>query len=223
MSKSKKERQQDKKEQRQMQVKDRPAVKATEEKNVIVEAKKEDAVENGEIKMNFYSAMSMITTLVTAAAAVISMIIAARGFYYILQTIYDETQTDILFLNDKLLEIKYNPSIRAFLYIMGFLLVVQVILSLAGTVTAINPNKKPLLSVSSVMIVLAAATLVLYVFNYTKTADITTFFSRVESHKQTGLYTMYLYVLILNLICAVLNLAGQQYGLKLYKKTGRTC
>ena len=30
-------------------------------------------------------------------------------------------------------------------------------------------------------------------------------------------------VLILNLICAVLNLAGQQYGLKLYKKTGRTC
>ena len=106
---------------------------------------------------------------------------------------------------------------------MGFLLVVQVILSLAGTVTAINPTKKPLLSVSAVMIVLAAATLVLYVFNYTKTADITTLFSRVESHKQTGLYTMYLYVLILNLICAVLNLAGQQYGLKLYKKTGRTC
>ena len=215
MSKSKKERQQDKKEQRQAQVKDRPAVKATEEKTVIAEAKKEDAVENGEIKMNFYSAMSMITTLVTAAAAVISMIIAARGFYYILQTIYDETQTDILFLNDKLLEIKYNPSIRIFLYIMGFLLVVQVILSLAGTVTAISPDKKPLLFVSAVMIVLAAATLVLYVFNYTKTADITTLFSRVESHKQTGLYTMYLYVLILNLICAVLNLAGQQYGLKL--------
>lgn len=217
MSKSKKERQQEKKEQRQTQVKE------IQEKPVAVEVKKEEAVENGEIKMNFYSAMSMITTLMTAASAVISMIIAARGFYYILQTIYDEEQTDILFLNDKLLEIQYNPSIRIFLYIMGLMLVVQVILSLVGTVTAINPGKKPLFSVSVVMVVLAAGTLALYVLDYTKTVDITNLFSRVESHKQIGLYTIYLYVLIANLICAVLNLVGQQYGLKMYKKTGRTC
>lgn len=217
MSKSKKERQQEKKEQRQTQVKE------IQEKPAAVEVKKEEAVENGEIKMNFYSAMSMITTLMTAASAVISMIIAARGFYYILQTIYDEEQTDILFLNDKLLEIQYNPSIRIFLYIMGLMLVVQVILSLVGTVTAINPGKKPLFSVSVVMVVLAAGTLALYVLDYTKTVDITNLFSRVESHKQIGLYTIYLYVLIANLICAVLNLVGQQYGLKMYKKTGRTC
>lgn len=223
MSKSKKERQQEKKEQRQTQVKETPTGKATQEKPAAVEVKKEEAAANGEIKMNFYSAMSMITTLMTAASAVISMIIAARGFYYILQTIYDEEQTDILFLNDKLLEIQYNPAIRIFLYIMGLLLIVQVILSLVGTVTAINPGKKPLVSVSVIMVVLAAGTLVLYVLGYTKTADITNLFSRVESHKQIGLYTIYLYVLIANLICAVLNLVGQQYGLKIYKKTGRTC
>ena len=48
-------------------------------------------------------------------------------------------------------------------------------------------------------------------------------FSRVEMHKQIGLYTIYLYVLIANLVCAVVNLFGQMHGLKKKKKTGSTC
>ena len=173
--------------------------------------------------MNFYSGMSMVMTIMAAASAVVAMVVATRGFYYILQTLYDETQTDIVLLSDNLVAANFSPSIRIFLYVMGLLLAVQVVLSLVSTITAINPKKKPLFSISVAMTVLAVAALVLYLVGHAKTGDIANMFSRVEMHKRMGLYTVYLYVLIANLVCAVVNLFGQIYGLKLYKKTGRTC
>ena len=225
MSKSKKERQQEKKELRQAQEKAQPkqpqAEKKPEPKSV--EAKNAQPETAADVKMNFYSGMSMIMTIMAAASAVVAMIVAARGFYYILQTLYDETQTDIVLLSDNLVAADFSPSIRIFLYVMGLLMAVQVVLSLVGTVTAINPKKKPLFPISVAMTVLAVAALVLYLVGNAKTGDIANMFSRVEMHKQIGLYTIYLYVLIANLVCAVVNLFGQMYGLKLYKKTGSTC
>lgn len=225
MSKSKKERQQEKKDQRQAQEKAQPKQPVTEKKAEPkpVEVKKEQPEAVTDVKMNFYSGMSMVMTIMAAASAVVAMLVAARGFYYILQTLYDETQTDIVLLSDNLVAADFSPSIRIFLYVMGLLMAVQVVLSLVGTVTAINPKKKPLFPISVAMTVLAVATLVLYLVGHAKTGDIANMFSRVEMHKQMGLYTIYLYVLIANLVCAVVNLFGQIYGLKLYKKTGRTC
>lgn len=225
MSKSKKERQQEKMNQRQAQEKLQPkqpeAEKKTETKPV--EAKKEQPDAAADVKMNFYSGMSMVMTIMAAASAVVAMIVAARGFYYILQTLYDETQTDIVLLSDNLIAADFSPSIRIFLYVMGLLMAVQVVLSLVGTVTAINPKKKPLLPLAVAMTVLAVATLVLYLVGHSQAGDIANMFARVETHKHMGLYTIYLYVLIANLACAVVNLFGQMYGLKLYKKTGKTC
>lgn len=225
MSKSKKERQQEKKELRQAQEKAQPKQPVAEKKAEPkpVEAKKEQPETAADVKMNFYSGMSMVMTIMAAASAVVAMIVAARGFYYILQTLYDETQTDIVLLSDNLVAADFSPSIRIFLYVMGLLMAVQVVLSLVGTVTAINPKKKPLFPISVAMTILAVATLVLYLIGHSKTGDIANMFSRVEMHKQIGLYTIYLYVLIANLVCAVVNLFGQMYGLKLYKKTGSTC
>ena len=225
MSKSKKERQQEKKELRQAQEKAQPKQPQAEKKPEPkpVEAKNAQPETAVDVKMNFYSGMSMIMTIMAAASAVVAMIVAARGFYYILQTLYDETQTDIVLLSDNLVAADFSPSIRIFLYVMGLLMAVQVVLSLVGTVTAINPKKKPLFPISVAMTVLAVAALVLYLVGNAKTGDIANMFSRVEMHKQIGLYTIYLYVLIANLVCAVVNLFGQMYGLKLYKKTGSTC
>ena len=225
MSKSKKERQQEKKELRQAQEKAQPKQPQAEKKPEPkpVEAKIAQPETAADVKMNFYSGMSMIMTIMAAASAVVAMIVAARGFYYILQTLYDETQTDIVLLSDNLVAADFSPSIRIFLYVMGLLMAVQVVLSLVGTVTAINPKKKPLFPISVAMTVLAVAALVLYLVGHAKTGDIANMFSRVEMHKQIGLYTIYLYVLIANLVCAVVNLFGQMYGLKLYKKTGSTC
>ena len=219
MSKSKKERQQEKKELRQAQEKAQPKQPQAEKKPEPkpVEAKNAQPETAADVKMNFYSGMSMIMTIMAAASAVVAMIVAARGFYYILQTLYDETQTDIVLLSDNLVAADFSPSIRIFLYVMGLLMAVQVVLSLVGTVTAINPKKKPLFPISVAMKVL------LYLVGHAKTGDIANMFSRVEMHKQIGLYTIYLYVLIANLVCAVVNLFGQMYGLKLYKKTGSTC
>ena len=225
MSKSKKERQQEKKELRQAQEKAQPKQPQAEKKPEPkpVESKNAQPETAADVKMNFYSGMSMIMTIMAAASAVVAMIVAARGFYYILQTLYDETQTDIVLLSDNLVAADVSPSIRIFLYMMGLLMAVQVVLSLVGTVTAINPKKKPLFPISVAMTVLAVAALVLYLVGHAKTGDIANMFSRVEMHKQIGLYTIYLYVLIANLVCAVVNLFGQMYGLKLYKKTGSTC
>lgn len=223
MSKSKKERQQEKKEQRQAQAQSKQPVAEKKAEPKPVEAKKAQPETAADVKMNFYSGMSMVMTIMAAASAVVAMIVAARGFYYILQTLYDETQTDIVLLSDNLVAADFSPSIRIFLYVMGLLMVVQVVLSLVGTVTAINPKKKPLFPISVAMTVLAVAALVLYLVGHAKTGDIANMFSRVETHKQMGLYTIYLYVLIANVVCAVVNLFGQMYGLKLYKKTGSTC
>lgn len=228
MSKSKKERQQEKKVQLQQAATEKKKVdlsKATEEKKEPVH--EETNVASGsdatDIRMNFYSGMSMLMTIMAAVSAVVAMIVAARGFYYILQTLYDETQTDIVILSDNLLAVDFSPSLRIFLYVMGLLMAVQVILSLISTVTAMNPKKKPIVSVAVLMTVLAVAALVLYLVGYSKTSDIANMFSRVEIHKQIGLYTIYLYVLIANLVCTVANLFGQKYGLKKYKNTGSTC
>lgn len=225
MSKSKKERQQEKKELRQAQEKAQPKQPQVEKKPEPkpVEVKNAQPETAADVKMNFYSGMSMIMTIMAAASAVVAMIVAARGFYYILQTLYDETQTDIVLLSDNLVAADFSPSIRIFLYVMGLLMAVQVVLSLVGTVTAINPKKKPFFPISVAMTILAVVTLVLYLIGHSKTGDIANMFSRVEMHKQIGLYTIYLYVLIANLVCAVVNLFGQMYGLKLYKKTGSTC
>jgi len=223
MSKSKKERQQEKKELRQAQAQSKQPVAEKKAEPKPEEAKKAQPEAATDVKMNFYSGMSMVMTIMAAASAVVAMIVAARGFYYILQTLYDETQTDIVLLSDNLVAADFSPSIRIFLYVMGLLMAVQVVLSLVGTVTAINPKKKPLFPISVAMTVLAVAALVLYLVGHAKTGDIANMFSRVETHKQMGLYTIYLYVLIANLVCAVVNLFGQMYGLKLYKKTGSTC
>ncbi len=223
MSKSKKERQQEKKEQRQAQAQSKQPVAEKKAEPKPVEAKKAQPETAADVKMNFYSGMSMVMTIMAAASAVVAMIVAARGFYYILQTLYDETQTDIVLLSDNLVAADFSPSIRIFLYVMGLLMAVQVVLSLVGTVTAINPKKKPRFPISVAMTVLAVAALVLYLVGHAKTGDIANMFSRVETHKQMGLYTIYLYVLIANVVCAVVNLFGQMYGLKLYKKTGSTC
>ena len=93
MSKSKKERQQEKKELRQAQEKAQPKQPQAEKKPEPkpVEAKTAQPETAADVKMNFYSGMSMIMTIMAAASAVVAMIVAARGFYYILQTLYDET------------------------------------------------------------------------------------------------------------------------------------
>lgn len=226
MSKSKKQRQQEKQAQAQKQEKKKQTVQtapAKTEKPETPSVEKKDTADAADIKMNFYSAMSMLNTVVAAVSAVIAMVVAGRGFYYILQTMYDEAQTDIVLLGENLVTANFNPSIRRFLYAMGIVLAVQVILSLVETVTAINPKKKPVFPVAVIMTGMAVLAIVLYYLGHEQTREIANVFSYVETHKQTGLYTIYLYVLIANAICSVVNLFGQMYGLKLYKKTGKTC
>lgn len=226
MSKSKKQRQQEKHVQTQAQKQDKKlqmTQNVQPEKTTVEKTETASADPAQDIKMNFYSAMSMLTTLVAAASAVIAMIVAGRGFYYILQTMYDETQTDIVLLGDNLVTANFNPSIRTFLYISGLVLALQVVLSLVETVTAINPRKKPVFPVAVIMTVLSLTANILYFLGHEKTKEIANVFSYVEVHEHTGLYTVYLYVLIVNVVCSVINLLGQLYGMKLYKKTGCTC
>ena len=109
------------------------------------------------------------------------------------------------------------------MYISGVVLAVQVIFSLVATVLAINPKKKPQLLISVAMIVLSAAGIVFYCLARQQTAGIADMFARVQQSKQMNIYIAQLYVLIGNLVCVIVNLSAQIYGLKLYKKTGKTC
>lgn len=231
MSKSKKQRQEEKKKQLQEQAQKQKnttmesaaKTQTVPETGKTTEKRKEAVQDAGEIRMNFYSAMSMITTLVAAASAVIAMLLAGRGFYYILQWLYDENQTDITLLGENLELANFHPEIHTFMYISGVVLAVQVIFSLVATVLAINPKKKPQLLISVAMIVLSAAGIVFYCLARQQTAGIADMFARVQQSKQMNIYIAQLYVLIGNLVCVIVNLSAQIYGLKLYKKTGKTC
>ena len=175
-----------------------------------------------EIKMNFYSAMSMLTTLFTAAAAILSIILAGRGFYYVLQTLYDETQTDINFLNDKLTEVGFSSTIIVCAYVIAGMLFLSMILSLIGTFAAINPSKKPNMVVAILIVLLCVGSIVVYLFGGQDANKIMDMFSRVPVSKHMALYSVQLIVLIVNAICSIVNIFGQKYGLKLYKEKGTT-
>lgn len=221
MSKSRKQRQTEKKKQAQQQKTSEQAVKPSKDEPVKqAQASQPDV---SEIRMNFYSAMSMLTTIASAAAAVIAMIVAGRGFYYILQSMYKSEQLDITLLGDNLETAGFHPEIHTFLYICGIALALEVLFSLIGTVTAMNPKKKPSLGLSVAMILLSAAAVILYVLAKAQTGGIKEEFPRLEQVERLNLYVIELYVLIGNLVCTVVNLFGQMYGGKLYKKTGRTC
>ncbi len=176
-----------------------------------------------EIRMNFYSAMAMLTTLLAAVSVVLGMVLSGRGFYYVLQGLYDEEITDIVLLNDNLLEADFSPKMLYCMYVIAGVLVVMVILSLIGTFAAINPRKKPNIIPAVIMIVLSLAAIALYLVGNTDVEDILASFSHVQQSRHIGIYSIYLYVLIANSVCAVINLFGQLYGLKKYKEKGITC
>lgn len=179
--------------------------------------------EAGEIRMNFYSAMSMLTTLLSAVSVICAMLLSGRGFYYVLQTLYDETETDIMFLNEHLLESDFSQKMIYCMYAMAGVLVVMLILSLSGTIAAINPKKKPNIVSGVIMIVFSVSAIVLYVIGSTDTQGIVDAFIYVPLSKHIGLYNIELYILIANALCSVVNVFGQKYGLKLYKEKGTTC
>ncbi|MGN0391017.1 MAG: hypothetical protein ACI4L2_09420, partial [Wujia sp.] len=109
------------------------------------------------------------------------------------------------------------------MYAMAGVLVVMLILSLSGTIAAINPKKKPNIVSGVIMIVFSVSAIVLYVIGSTDTQGIVDAFIYVPLSKHIGLYNIELYILIANALCSVVNVFGQKYGLKLYKEKGTTC
>lgn len=189
-------------------------------KTVTQQKGKEEAIE---IKMNFYSAMSMLTTLISAVAVILAMILTGRGFYYVLQTLFDEAVTDINLLNDNLIEAGFSSNLTKCAYATAGMLVVVVILSLSGTFAAINPKKKPNIVPSVIMVVLSVAAVAFYLVGNAGTQDIVDTFAYVPLSRQIGIYNIQMYVLIANALCSIVNVFGQKYGLKLYKEKGYTC
>lgn len=192
----------------------------TQQKNAAQQKGKEEAIE---IKMNFYSAMSMLTTLISAVAVILAMILAGRGFYYVLQTLFDEAVTDLNLLNDNLIEAGFSSNLTKCAYATAGMLVVVVILSLSGTFAAINPKKKPNIVPAVIMVVLSVAAVVAYLVGNAGTQDIVDTFAYVPLSRHIGIYNIQLYVLIANALCSIVNVFGQKYGLKLYKEKGYTC
>lgn len=226
MSKSKKQRQQQKQQQMQSQKKQKP-VQATEkmEKKQETESssRNQENQTEPEIRMNFYSGMSMLTTVISAVSAVLAMIVAGRGLYYVLQAIYDETAVDILLCAKNLTKDGYGTTLTTYLYIIGILLALVVIVSLIQTVKAMNSEKKPVPFLSVLSILFCLAALILYFMGNKQVDELAAMFEQFAKNTKFVLYNAYPIVIAANLLCVTGNLAGQIYGSNLYKKTGKTC
>lgn len=188
-----------------------------------VQQAKDNKGNEPEIKMNFYSGMSMLTTLLSAATVIIAMILTSRGYYYILQSLYDENKTDIALLNENLMASDFKSNLLIFAYIVAGMLFVTMIISLAETVTAINPNKKPNLIPAIIMVLLSIGAIAVYLAGNTDVKKIQDAMSFVPVSRHMALYSIQLYVLIANAVCTIANVFGQKYGIKLYNQNGKTC
>lgn len=188
--------------------------------------KKKDSKKNEpeelQIKMNFYSAMAMIATLVSAGAFAVAMIISGNPNFYVMKSKYGDSDVANV-LVDKMDEMELGGHFGLFCTIAMVLLLVVAVCALAGTLTAMNPNKKPNFVMSIIMVLLSVGSFVLYFVAKNELKATFEQFKYVTGEKIFGLYDTYFVLLIANIALLVINVLGNMYGGKKYKKTGHTC
>lgn len=189
-----------------------------------VKPEKQDKKENEEvqIKMNFYSAMAMLTTLVSTGAFAVAMIVLPNARNYaVLSECGDAYDPEILV--DFLKEEGAWGSFVPYLAVALGALVVVTILSLMMTGSAMNAYKKPSMVQAVVMTTLSALALMMYLMADRILQDGMEKLTKLQPQSQFGIYNVYFILLIVNVVIAFINVFGTLYGCSKFNKTGHTC
>lgn len=187
------------------------------------ENKKQPSAQDGQIVMNFYSAMAMIATLVAAATAALSLIVHGKATFYAMQQVFGDKDYDIFVLADALSDEGENQVFERLSTIMLIVLIICAILVLIQLVRAMDPAKKPQIFIGVIATALAIAAMVLFFVAGQEVEGMADRLSNLQRNTQYGLYFAYFVMIIVNTVTMVINVIASVWGSKKYKKTGKTC
>lgn len=204
-------------------------------KEVEVEKKSQADNQSSSEQLSFYTGASMIQVLVSAATAIIAMLIWAKPVFYILDTIfskqYGEYNEMFQMDNVEVAEIIYfegtsTEKIVEILVLIGaLLLVVGALSQLVIVVRAVNPKMKPWLACNIIGIVTAVAGVCLYAvacFEVMVFIDSNLVLAEMTKEPYFNLYVGCYIAMAVNIIGAVVNTFASVSGLKKWKKNGVT-
>lgn len=200
---------------------------------VKVEKNKQMTNPSASEQLSFYTGASMIQVLVSAATAIIAMLIWSRPVFYILDTIFSKQYGDYNEMfqmnNVEVAEIIYfegtsTEKIVEILVLIGaVLMVVGALSQLIIVVRAVNPKMKPWIACNIIGIVTGIAGVVLYAvacFEVMVFIDSNLVLAEMTKEPYFNLYVGCYIAMAVNIIGAVVNTFASVSGLKKWKKNG---
>lgn len=231
MGKSKAQRKQEKKVSMQ-EVKKEQEVKKQEKKQV-EEVKKEPSqiaktperkpVGPEQVNLTLYTVIAMVVTFISAGVTAVAMVVYAKPVIYILEVTVGSTFNDYSLEAVEQLMYEDNPDLPIYGLYLGIaaLVAVGAVVTLLAMIRAVNEFNKPNIALTIAGVVFSVGALVLYLYADDYTKDVIKSYG-FEEKPMFNIYSLYLPLLITNIVAMISNVFATANGLKRWKKTGRT-
>lgn len=230
MAKSKEQRKQEKKAAMQEAKKEQARVDATPKQETEDKAKEPETktevkpkVQTEQISLTMYTAMYMIVTFLSAALTAFCLVIYGNPGKYVISSYVGEGLNEMsremlrLYMLDELGEGRIN----GFYLAIGIVIAVEAVVMLIGMVKAVDNRNKPVPVLNIIGIVMSIAALGLFIYaDHFMKADIRRY--DIDRQPKLQLYTLYLPLLITNIVAMIVGLITTIGGLRRWKKTGKT-
>lgn len=230
MAKSKEQRKQEKKAAMQEAKKEQSKINVKPEQVAEDNAKEPEAktevktkVQTEQITLTMYTAMYMIVTFLSAALTAFCLVIYGNPGKYVIASYVGEGLNEMsremlrLYMLDELGE----GTINGFYLAIGIVIAVEAVAMLMGMVKAVDNRNKPMPVLNIIGIVMSVAALGLFIYSdYFMKADIRRY--DIDRQPELQLYSLYLPLLITNIVAMIVGLITTIGGLRRWKETGKT-
>lgn len=230
MAKSKEQRKQEKKAALQEAKKEQTKLAESNKVEEKVEAKDTEAkaqvkaVSNAEqINLTMYTLTYMIVTFLSAALTAYCLVIYGNPGKYVIKSYVGEGLNEMsremlrLYMLDELGEGRIN----GFYLAIGIVIAVEAVAMLIGMIKAVDNRNKPVpvLNIIGIVMSIVALGIFMYADDFMK-SDINRY--DIDRQPELQLYSLYLPLLITNIVAMITGLITTIGGLNRWKKTGKT-
>ncbi len=226
MGKTKAQRKQEKKTTLQ-EIKKEQIVKNSDNTKKITEKQEKQPVKKPvgpeQVKLTMYTLIYMIVTFISAGVTAVAMMVYAKPINHVLSVTVGNTINDYSYEAAEMVLFENYPDMPIYGLYLGIaaLVAVGAVLLVVGLIGAVNEYNKPKLAISIFALVVAVVALILFIYadDYTKEKVRTL---NIPEQPRFGIYSLYMPLLITNIVGVIVNIFSTINGLKRWKKTGRT-
>lgn len=190
------------------------------------QAKKTDNIKHvgpEQVTLTMYTLIAMIVTFITAAVTAVAMFVYAKPIIHLLKVTVGETLNEYSYEAVEQVIMENYPSFAVYEMYLGVaaLVALGAVLMVVCLIKAVNEYNKPNIIVGIVSVLFAVGALVLFIYADNETrAKIAEL--EIPERPEFGIYSVYLPLLITNIVALICNVFSSLAGLKRWKKTGRT-